>query len=47
MHKEQFACLQMRSAEAGQLAKLFETWKSSLLEMDAVFDTIAKTCPSQ
>jgi len=36
----------MRSAEAGQLGNAFQTQKSSLLEMDVFFDTIAQACPS-
>ena len=47
MHKEQLACLPDAFSGRRAVRKAFETWKSSLLEMDAVFDTIAQTCPSQ
>jgi len=46
MHKEQLACLLYAFSGGGATRKAFQTWKWSLLEMDAVFDTIAQACPS-
>jgi len=31
----------------GAALKIFQTWKSAFLEIDAVFDTIAQACPSR
>ena len=47
MHKEQLACLPYAFSGGGAVRKAFQTQKSSFLEMDAVFDTIAQACPSQ
>jgi hypothetical protein len=46
MHKEQLACLPYAFSGGGPTRITFETQKSSLLEIDAVFDTIAQACPS-
>ena len=45
MHKEKFPCLP-DAFSGGATRKTFETQKSSLLEINAVFDTIAQACPS-